>query len=285
MASTCSGAPAAMCAVLRRLRLTRAGGLIGLSDYIDALGVHALRDKTPSPVNFPIDVTLISGRFELVDLNGTPTPEEKDPTESEYQTPEVRDYNDDGTDDHVSELGALTEQFIKDINDEDRAKLYGVWFNKPDDVKVGAGGVLLDAQDEPIAPDLVRVADREPNFEPIGLVEQISEEDMLESDLYVFRESTGEVDVSSRPINIQLPNIKLYPPNLRIQVERHYQVDKGLTAGQTRNYRVGSEGAALASDQFVAIHTQWLDQDGTALPCELPGYTGRLVNLVADRVV
>jgi len=196
-----------------------------------------------------------------------------------------RDYNDDGTDDHVSELGALTEQFIKDINDEDRAKLYGVWFNKPDDVKVGAGGVLLDAQDEPIAPDLVRVADREPNFEPIGLVEQISEEDMLESDLYVFRESTGEVDVSSRPINIQLPNIKLYPPNLRIQVERHYQVDKGLTAGQTRNYRVGSEGAALASDQFVAIHTQWLDQDGTALPSELPGYTGRLVNLVADRVV
>jgi len=30
-----------------------AGGLIGLSDCIDASGIHALRNKTPSPVNFP----------------------------------------------------------------------------------------------------------------------------------------------------------------------------------------------------------------------------------------
>ena len=229
------------------------------------------------------------------------------------------------------------------------------------------------------------MADLVPNFDNIGLLEQISEQDLLETDLYVFRESTGELvveklnfardgertetpqngvdeqsstgyfeltipgqdasnsfrsvyrdrslykdyedwqaslgiqessqgyqadslrvgesltlvvinratgylgtastsvlDVTEQSINIELPDIKLFPPNLQVQVDRQYQVDKGLTAGQTRNYRVGSEGAALTSDQYVSIHTQWLNHDGTALPSELPGYTGRLANLIGD---
>ncbi len=88
--------------------------------------------------------------------------------------------------------------------------------------------------------------------------------------------------MTERTINITLPDIKLFPPNLQVQVDRQYEVDKGLTAGETRHYRVGSEGAALTSDQYVSIHTQWLNHDGTALPSELPGYTGRLANLVGD---
>ena len=53
----------------------------------------------------------------------------------------------------------------------------------------------MDADGEPIKPDLVRVADLVPNFDNIGLLEQISEQDLLETDLYVFRESTGELVV------------------------------------------------------------------------------------------
>ena len=99
---------------------------------------------------------------------------------------------------------------------------------------------------------------------------------------YLGSASTSVLDVTDQSINIELPDIRLFPPNLQVQVDRQYQVDKGLTAGQTRNYRVGSEGAALTSDQYVRIHTQWVKHDGTALPSELPGYTGRLANLVGD---
>ena len=53
----------------------------------------------------------------------------------------------------------------------------------------------MDADGEPIKPDLVRVADLIPNFDNIGLLEQVSEQDLLETDLYVFRESTGELVV------------------------------------------------------------------------------------------
>ena len=53
----------------------------------------------------------------------------------------------------------------------------------------------MDADGVPIKPDLVRVADLIPNFDNIGLLEQVSEQDLLETDLYVFRESTGELVV------------------------------------------------------------------------------------------
>lgn len=39
----------------------------------------------------------------------------------------------------------------------------------------------------------MRVADLVPNFANIGLLEQDSEQDLMETDLYVFRESTGEL--------------------------------------------------------------------------------------------
>jgi len=32
----------------------------------------------------------------------------------------------------------------------------------------------------------------------------------------------------------------------------------------------------------VSIHTQWVNHDGTALPSELMGFTGRLANLLGD---
>ena len=342
--------------------------LVSLSGYIDSLAEYASIYNTPSPVNFPIDVTLISGRFGLYNpasdnnsnsgsdgVAGTLVPvgdttrrqslPEPDPETSHYQMPEPKDYNGDDELDHVSELGALTDEYIEDVDDEQRKRLYGVWFSEPDDATRGEGGVLVNADGEPIKPDLVRVADLIPNFDNIGLLEQVSEQDLLETDLYVFRESTGELvveklnyarfgdltetpkngvdeqsslgyfeltipgqdagnsfrnlyrdrslykdyedwqasygvqeslqgykadslrvgepltlvvinratgylgsastsvlDVTDQSINIELPDIRLFPPNLQVQVDRQYQVDKGLTAGQTRNYRVGSEG-------------------------------------------
>src|SRR5690606_24408780 len=44
-------------------------------------------------------------------------------------------------------------------------------------------------------------------------------------------------------------------------------------------------GSALTSDQYIAITTEWFDRDGTPLPGDLPGYTGRLAQLVAPNTL
>ena len=120
---------------------------------------------------------------------------EQDDNNSNYQTPEPKDYNNDGQYDHVSELGALTDEYIDEVDEQERKKLFGVWISKPDDATEGENDVLIDADGEPILPDLVRVADPVPNFTNIGLLEQVSEQDLRETDLYVFRGSTGELVV------------------------------------------------------------------------------------------
>jgi len=199
--------------------------LAGLSGYIDSLGDYAALSNVPTPANFAIDVTLISGCFGLhnpVDdsgdggssggndeLAGTMVPvgdttrrqslpepdSEQDDNNSDCQTPEHKDYNNDEQIDRVSYLAALTEAYIDEVDEEKRNKLYGVWFSKPEDATKDEGGVLIDADGQPILPNLVRVADLVPNFANIGLLEQVSEQDLLETDLYVFRESTGELVV------------------------------------------------------------------------------------------
>lgn len=83
-----------------------------------------------------------------------------------------------------------------------------------------------------------------------------------------------------------IDRIVMFPPNLKIWVERDYDVKAGLTQGEIRKEQIiGYEGAGLTSDHFIAIYTEWLDQDGSPLPAEMDhaGYTGRLAHLVADR--
>ncbi len=80
-------------------------------------------------------------------------------------------------------------------------------------------------------------------------------------------------------LDFPLPTLEMKPPNLRISVERMYTVEHGATAGQEREYLIGSEGSGLSSDTFIAVFTEWLDQDGTPLPPELEGYTARLAQI------
>ena len=73
--------------------------------------------------------------------------------------------------------------------------------------------------------------------------------------------------------------IDMYPPNLRVQVDREYDVQFGATAGEERNYIVGFEGSALNTDKIITVRTEWFAQDGSPLPAGLPGLTGRLARV------
>lgn len=77
--------------------------------------------------------------------------------------------------------------------------------------------------------------------------------------------------------NIPTNAILLDKPNLKIIATRTYSDEAGLSKGQLHdNQLIGNEGAGLTSDTYIKIQTIWLANDGSVLPDNLPGYTGRL---------
>jgi len=56
----------------------------------------------------------------------------------------------------------------------------------------------------------------------------------------------------------------------------------GLTQGERNEYLIGSEGAALTSDEYIVIKTEWFDQDDRPLPSTLPGYSGTLAKIISQ---
>jgi len=81
-----------------------------------------------------------------------------------------------------------------------------------------------------------------------------------------------------------LGDIEMYPPNLKIWAERVHEIQQGRqVANQDTNETnlIGNEGITLEDDLGVAIHTEWLDQNGRPLPSGLNdfGYTARLAKV------
>jgi RHS repeat-associated protein len=68
--------------------------------------------------------------------------------------------------------------------------------------------------------------------------------------------------------------IRMGPPNLKVHVLRNRSDNKKFT--------VGFEGDGLVEDQYIQIITEWYDADGSSLPADLPGYTGRLAKVDAQ---
>jgi hypothetical protein len=86
-------------------------------------------------------------------------------------------------------------------------------------------------------------------------------------------------------VSFSPPQVEMHPPNLKIKAERRYEIEAGLTAGEEREFIIGFEGAGLTSDTLVAITTEWFDWDGTPLPDDMPGLTGRLAKVVAPNTL
>jgi hypothetical protein len=93
-------------------------------------------------------------------------------------------------------------------------------------------------------------------------------------------------------LNVPLQDMTLMPPNLKVWAERSYDVDDGLTQGEDRHYLIGAEGAALTSDTYIRVYTEWLDEEGRALPEDLGkdngeqyGLTGRLAKVATENVL
>ncbi|MCP4066686.1 MAG: hypothetical protein GY741_00240, partial [Phycisphaeraceae bacterium] len=70
--------------------------------------------------------------------------------------------------------------------------------------------------------------------------------------------------------------VRMSPPNLKIRIERKAEFE----TGEEREYLIGFEGSGLTSDKIIVITTEWTDTDGSPLPGDLPGFTGRFAKVV-----
>jgi len=85
-------------------------------------------------------------------------------------------------------------------------------------------------------------------------------------------------------LSIDVGDVVMGPPNLKVEVERipdsefvDFECSGCDFGGDNENaYKIGYEGKALTNDECIAVTTTWLDENGQALPEQLPGYTGRL---------
>ncbi len=104
-------------------------------------------------------------------------------------------------------------------------------------------------------------------------------------EVVAFNRATGYLGTLRTPVQVPDPsmmavNIKdlvLGPPNLKIEVKRTYQTAKGQ-----QEHIVGYQGAGTTKDTAIEVRTIWMDRDGSPLPdctaiekCDMQ-MTGRL---------
>lgn len=98
-----------------------------------------------------------------------------------------------------------------------------------------------------------------------------------------LKAATGGSLLLSFPID----ELKMTRPNLKVWSTRKTRQELGLNQGQIDEYLIGNEGAGLTQDMFLALYTEWTNQDGSPIPAVLGdfGYTARLASLVDDQVL
>ncbi|WP_157619272.1 hypothetical protein [Psychromonas aquimarina] len=378
---------------------------------INALAVEAtISQPAKSPADFPVDMMVVYGQAVMKNYGDAEIPlaantKYNHNSKSLYRMArQSADFDGDGEADYAvlgnkvettSSEGEVTEQFVPSAT----GSVQGIWLSSSIDSSiktliesaVSAQNALWKAQEEdgnnvpadlitdintlepiPGKPDFTRLADWSDDFKDRALLSQISDADLGETDIYIFRESTGmliaeqkgvsssyrghdggvdsstgefkysmklrgasagffdalttgnkfndwqaegamnpalhqrkadhlkpgekikiialnrktgyigtqvtALNTSESGITVYADQIVMYPPNLKIWAERAAGEGYALDENSGRKQVIGNEGAAADADDHIVIYSEWLDNDGFALPKDLSGYgyTGRI---------
>ncbi|MCP4995283.1 MAG: hypothetical protein GY934_16125, partial [Gammaproteobacteria bacterium] len=213
--------------------------LTGQMAYINSIAIYATMATPIYPTDFFIDVIQLAGFGGLVGPEGVipmaPT------TEYKYVAPP-------GT---KSVPGNL---------DLDNDRNYDYVVQSGDQVGVYLGDKRpVDENGNPVAPDLIKQADTQPDWKHQGLLKSISEEDLRETDLYVYRVSNGtlitKIEGMTDPSYMGPKEMEIHPD----KNEFHYKI------------RIPGSKSWQAFDTFYGGHKlKWQEMLGT--PEELSGY-------------
>lgn len=179
-------------------------------DFCNGLGVWSLEAAaivaaiaTPvkQAMDFPIDLMVLDGSAQFgggVTLGEKTVYSDKTGKRDNYLQ-EKYDFDGDGKPDWVVPGKKVTktvdgepkEVFVKTSLEE--AELQGIYLSSRFD--------SVPANTEETAPDFTRLIDVAPDMEDRGLLESISKDDLKDTDIYVFRESNGQLVAERRGLH------------------------------------------------------------------------------------
>ncbi|MCX4028256.1 LamG-like jellyroll fold domain-containing protein [Spartinivicinus marinus] len=153
--------------------------IAGLMSHIDSQAATSLIPDNITRIDIPVAVHLISGQviFNNVEITEDRTTYTAEASPETLMLQEGLDYDGDGTKDRIVR---------GKINPDD-----GLFV---DDAEGDLQGVYLSSNDRGNGkPNFTKLIDKQSHTTPQGLLKTISKEDLANTDIYVFRESTGEL--------------------------------------------------------------------------------------------
>ncbi len=182
--------------------------LAALMAYLEALAIHAsIARPVMPPIDFYVDVMFLNGTLSLANPDGSPVPLA---AETHYR---VFDPDDTPVAAHWYDFDGDGRVDLAQLGRVERITLDGapvdVFYPDPEGEYQG---VYLSSNPAPnppppgheeagYQPDLIRLANTPVRREHTGLLGGISQEDLQNTDLLVFRESTGELIVERRGLS------------------------------------------------------------------------------------
>ncbi|ATC96887.1 hypothetical protein [Pseudoalteromonas tunicata] len=180
--------------------------LVGLMVKIAIIGILSNISVKDLPYTFYVDSTVATGGAKLTSLGKSVSIGAQ--TQYVYQAPDLEPiaqplYDFDG--DLIPErtlFGNLdsTGQFSCTL-DKSAASYYGVYFSSK-----YSGLPLTDCNDakaDLIQPDVMRVIDINPDLSHQGLLGEISSDDLQDTDIFIFRESTGMLITQRKGVDLR----------------------------------------------------------------------------------
>ncbi len=176
--------------------------LVGLMAHVEVIGIMAsIATPAMKGNNFYVDTGIITGAAALTngDVNvplGSTKYIYKAPDLDPVANPRY-DFDGDLKFD-LAVLGNIENDLFVCKTDTTNAEYQGIYLSSEH-----SEGVAIncdDAEPEATQPDLYRLADKMPDFTHQGLLESISEDDLQDTDILIFREATGMLITERRGI-------------------------------------------------------------------------------------
>ncbi|GAA5215845.1 hypothetical protein ACFSJ3_10555 [Corallincola platygyrae] len=176
--------------------------LIGKMVEINIAAILATQAIPVSKHHFYIDVMMLTGLVNIANPDGSQVSiggQTQYKVHSPDDTPVAQghyDFDADGKAD-LSVLGVL-----KTVQNDDGEDVQLFTMDIPDGGEATHQGVYLSSGGAPAGqPDFIRLADTQKKFAHTGFLTSISKDDLKNTDILVFRESTGELVVSRRGLS------------------------------------------------------------------------------------